>query len=169
MIVWTAVLAGAIVVIERLLRSRRHQLVDPSEQRLILLLLLVELRSGASVLGALQATSRTVPTEANLGVVVRVGTAVGLTRAVAYADETLRPIVSQLARAQRSGASLTSTVRQLLEQDLARERSTRLAKAKSLPIKLMVPTTLLMLPGLVVMLYGPTLLDSAESLLGSLQ
>lgn len=146
---------------------KRGRRPERTELRLILLLLLVELRSGASVLGALQATSRTVPLEANLGVVTRVGTVAGLTRAVGFADERLRPVVSQLARAQRSGAPLTSTVRRIIEQDLARERSDRLARAKSLPVKLMFPITLLMLPGLVVMLYGPILLDSADGVLGS--
>ena len=84
--------------------------------------------------------------------------------ALSECDATLRPIVAQLARAQRSGSSLTSSMRTMLEQDLARFRAARLAKARSLPVKLMIPITLLMLPGLVLLLYAPGLIETFSQL-----
>lgn len=77
-------------------------------------------------------------------------------------------MLGQLARAQRSGASLTDTVRRLIEDDLAGERTARLARARSLPTRLMVPVTLLMLPGLVLLLYAPSLIAVFEELVGGL-
>jgi hypothetical protein len=143
---------------------RRSQGTTP---RLILLLLLVELRSGQSVLSAMQAVSKRLQDDADLARVVRVATVSGLTPSLEYAGTNLRPIVAQLARAQQSGSPLTSTVRLLLEQDLAATRAQRLARARALPVRLMIPLTLLMLPGLVLMLYGPALFGLFSDLTGS--
>jgi hypothetical protein len=46
----------------------------------------------------------------------------------------------------------------MLESDVARERSERLARTRALPVRLMVPVTLLILPGVVILTYGPTLI-----------
>lgn len=140
---------------------------DPPPPRLVIVLLLVELRSGSSVLASLQATSRRLPEYSSLTRVARTATVAGVLAALAVCDEGLRPIVAQLARAQKSGASLTSAMRGLLEQDLAAYRAGRLAAARALPVKLMVPVTLLMLPGLVLMLYAPGLIRTFRQLTGS--
>ncbi len=73
----------------------------------------------------------------------------------------------QLARAKRSGASLGSTVSRLIDDELAGERTARLARARSLPVRLMIPVTLLMLPGLILLLYAPALLRLLTDLAGS--
>jgi hypothetical protein len=44
-----------------------------------------------------------------------------------------------------------------------------LVKARSLPVKLMVPITLLMLPGLVLVIYAPTLFGLFSDLTGTWQ
>ena len=148
-------------------RYRRRRSSGGADLRLVMLLLLVELRSGASVLGALSRAATMLPDEENLGVVARVAAVSGLTRAVELADDRTKLLVSNLARAQRSGASLTATVRRLIEQDLASERTLKLARARSLPVRLMIPITLLMLPGLILMVYGLSLLGTVDGLMGS--
>lgn len=135
--------------------------------RLVLILALVELRSGASVLAALQRTAQSLPEDAELQKVTRLATVVGLTRAVEDADPRLRPIVAQLARAQRSGASLSATVHRMLEKDLADERARRMSAARSLPVRLMIPIALLMLPGLMLLLYAPSLYALFNDLTGA--
>jgi hypothetical protein len=130
------------------------------------MLLFVELRSGRSVLAALQSTASLLPHDRDLGRVARVAMVSGLTAAIEHANPRLRPVISQLARAQRSGSSLSGTVRRLIEEDLAEERASRLARARALPARLMVPVTLLMLPGLVLLLYGPSLVRLYQDLLG---
>jgi pilus assembly protein TadC len=92
----------------------------------------------------------------------------GLVTALQYADDGLRPVVAQLARAQRSGASLSGAVRKMLESELAADKARRIARARTLPVRLMVPVTLLMLPGLVLALYAPSLLGMFEDLTGVL-
>lgn len=139
----------------------------PPSPRLVMMLLLVELGSGASVLAALQRTSDRLPDHAELRLVARFATLAGLTAAVGKASPQLRPIVSQLARAQKSGAPLAPAVRRLLDSDLAAERSRRISRARSLPIRLMIPVSLLMLPGLILILYAPTLIRTFDRLTGA--
>jgi hypothetical protein len=135
---------------------------------LVLMLLLIELRAGASVLAALIATSESLPDYDSLRTVARVSRVSGLMSALPYADEALRPVLSQLVRAQGSGASLAGSVRRLLEGALASERARRLTRARTLPTRLMIPVTLLMLPGLILALYAPSLLATFEDLTGGL-
>lgn len=145
---------------------RRPRPIPTPPLRAILILLLVELRSGQSVLASIQNAAQALPEHQDLRVVARVAVVSGLTAAIACASNEIRPVIAQLARAQRSGSSLSATVRRLLEDDLTEERSRRLARARSLPTRLMVPVTLLMLPGLVVLLYAPALLGLYRDLIG---
>ena len=75
-------------------------------------------------------------------------------------------MLTQLARAQRSGSVVADTVRSLLDADIASERARKLEKASSLPIRLMVPIALLVLPGLVLLTYAPSLLRTFSDLSG---
>lgn len=160
---------GALVAAPAALwvRARANRLTPDPEPRVVMLLLLVELRSGRSVLAALQTVASRLPDYAALRRVARVATVSGLVTSIPECDGSLRPIVAQLARAQRSGAPLSSAVRRLLDQDLARLRTASLARARALPVKLMIPITLLMLPGLVLLLYVPDLLRTFDQLTGS--
>lgn len=144
----------------------RHRPPPPPPIGLVLLLLLVQLRSGLSVLAAIIAVSNALPTDASLRRVARVARVSGLTSAIDHGDDRLRPVLSQLARAQRSGASLSGAVRRMLETELATDRARRIARARTLPVRLMVPVTLLMLPGLVLLLYAPSLLGMFQDLTG---
>lgn len=135
---------------------------------LILLLMLVQLRGGLSVLAALTEVSVSLPQDASLRTVSRVARVSGLISALPFADERLRPVIAQLARAQRSGASLSGSMRRMLDGELAADRARRIRRARTLPVRLMVPVTLLMLPGLVLFLYAPTLLSMFEDLTGAL-
>ena len=134
-----------------------RRIVSPS-LRAILMLLLVELRSGQSVLGALQSVSAAFPDYEDLTRGVRVASLEGLTAAVRETSGEIRSVFLQMARSQRSGAPLLDTVRNLMERDIAAERSRRIEQARSLPVRLLVPTALLLLPGLVLMFYAPALL-----------
>ena len=159
-----ALVGGSVAFLYPWIRASRS---TQPPTRLVLLLLLVQLRSGLSVLAGLQQVSDSLPDHADLRRVARVATVSGLTAAIPLAGSGLRPVVAQLARSQRSGGSLVSTVRRMLEQSLAEERTRRLARARSLPVRLMVPVTLFMLPGLVLMLYAPSLFQLFDELTGA--
>jgi hypothetical protein len=167
------VVAGPIgaavgVVVPFAWRRVKHRPEPDPPVTLILLLLLVQLRSGMSVLAALIAVSEAVPRFRSLRTVARVARVSGLVAALPHAEGDLRPVVAQLARAQRSGASLSGAVRRMLEEKLAADRSRRIARARTLPVRLMIPVTLLMLPGLILLLYAPSLLAMFEDLTGVL-
>lgn len=159
------IVAGLLPIAWRRLRRPRHPEIPTT---LVLLLLLVELRSGLSVLAALTNASDALHEHKGLRTVCRVARVSGLVAALPYGDERLRPIVAQLARAQRSGASLSGAVRRMLDSELAQDRSRRIARARTLPVRLMIPVTLLMLPGLILLLYAPSLLKMFEDLTGVL-
>jgi hypothetical protein len=148
--------------------QRRHvRPVSPSV-RTILLVLLVELRSGLSTLAALQATSQILPEHLELAWATRVATVDGLSAAQGGSTGEMRVLLSQLARAQRSGAPATRVVMSLLDAGLAEERARRMRTARSLPVKLMVPTSLMLLPGLMLMFYAPGLIRMLGDLSGQL-
>jgi hypothetical protein len=142
--------------------------VAPQETpvRLVLLVLLVEIRSGRSVLASFQTAASLLPHDDELGRVARVAMVSGLMTSIQHAGPRLRPVVAQLARAQRSGSTLSGTVRRLIDEGLADERARRLARARALPTRLMIPVTLLMLPGLILLLYAPSLAGIYQDLLG---
>ena len=77
-------------------------------------------------------------------------------------------VLSQLARAQKSGAALGDTVRSMIEGDIAAEKARRVARSRALPVRLMLPITLLLLPGMVLLLYAPSMLRIFEELSGTL-
>lgn len=157
---------GALLLVRSTrIRQEVPSAAPPPPLRLILILMLVELRSGQSVLGALQRTAAALPDYRELRRVARLASVAGLTSALPHTPDQLRPLVSQLARAQASGASLVGTVRRLLEDDLREERAARLARVRGLPTRLMLPVALLMMPGVVLLLYGPTVVDLYRGLL----
>jgi hypothetical protein len=52
----------------------------------------------------------------------------------------------------------------MLDSDLAREKAERLARTRSLPVQLMVPMSLLLLPGMILVSYGPSLVALVDDL-----
>lgn len=130
---------------------------EPS-MRSALLIVLVELRAGASVFSALQRASAALPENTRLARAVRVATVKGLSGALESTSGPVGRLVAQLARCQRSGAPAVELVRSLLESDIESERATRIERARRLPIRLMIPVALLVLPGVVLLLYAPALI-----------
>ncbi len=140
-----------------LVSMRRRPGPDPPI-RPVLLVLLVELRTGSSILASLQRAADIFPDHRELVRAVRVASVNGLTAAIEIASGDVRKLLSHLARSQRSGSPAGRTVRSLLDADIAAERAARLSRAKSLPVKLMIPVSLLLLPGLILLVYAPGLL-----------
>ena len=160
---------GTVLALGGLAVSRfRRKRVEPLPLRLVLIVLLLEVRSGRSVLAALHAASERVSDAPELVRLARVSKISGPEAAIGSAGPQMRPVLAQLVRAQRSGASLDGTIRRMLDESLAEERADQLAKARSLPVRLMLPVTLLMLPGLVLLLYAPSIIHLFDDLTGAL-
>lgn len=155
-----AVAAVLVIGFRRHLPRRRRE----DDLRPIMMVLLVELRGGRSVLSALQAASGRFPEAGELKRVVRVASVAGLTAAVDETRGGMRFLLIHLARAQATGASAADAVRRYLDDDIARERAERQARIKALPVRLMLPLSLLTLPGVVLLAYGPTILSLLDGL-----
>lgn len=83
------------------------------------------------------------------------GLAIGLRSAVGFGSD----LFASLARAVETGAALAPVLdayQQGLSADVRAEAEARLRR---LPVKLVFPLALLMLPGLVLMVSGPALID----------
>ena len=140
----------------------------PTLLRPVLIVLLIELRSGRSMLGALQTVAAAFPGQTEMTLAARVATISGLSQAALLMTGEMKGVLSQLARAQKSGAALGDTVRSMIEADIAAEKAIRVARSRSMPVRLLLPITLLLLPGLVLLLYAPSMLRLFEDLSGPL-
>jgi hypothetical protein len=154
----------SVAVFSMLGRLRRKQ--PAPSIRPVLLVMLVELRAGRSTLAALQQAAGLFPKHRELNRAARLATVRGLTAVVEECQGDVRSLVAQLARAQKSGSPVAETVRSLLDADIAAERTRRLERARSLPVRLIIPITLLVLPGMVLLLYAPSLLRLFADLSG---
>lgn len=128
-------------------------------------LVLLGLRSGLSAHGALASASHLAPSAT--GKAIRSAAhraAVDGFDAAADGSDELRPMLLVVARAVAVGAPVTAELAAHLG-DVAREdHQRRLARAKSLPVRLAIPLTLLVLPGVVLLTVGPSLLGSLADL-----
>jgi hypothetical protein len=156
-------LAVCLVAAE-MFRARRKRRPRPQPIRPVLLVMIVELRAGRSTLAALQAAATAFPDHPQLVMASRVAAVRGLGAAVEHSQGPTRMMLAQLARAQRSGSPVADVVRSLLDSDIAAERARRMEKARSLPVRLMIPIALLVLPGLVLLTYAPSLLRTLTDL-----
>ena len=120
------------------------------------------------MLGALQTVATAFPGQSGLTLAARVATISGLRQAALAVTGEMKGVLSQLARAQKSGAALGDTVRSMIEADIAAEKASRVARSRSMPVRLLLPITLLLLPGLVLLLYAPSMLRLFEDLSGPL-
>lgn len=97
--------------------------------------------------------------------VIRAARTTGLTAAL-LACPALESLGPALARAHGSGAPLVRT----LQAHLAAHSSARVAeameRARTAPVKVIVPLALLLLPGFTALVVGPTLLDHLVDVTG---
>lgn len=144
-------------------RRRPRRRLAPA-MRPLLMMMLVELRSGLSVLAALQSVSTRFPAEGEFATSVRVAAVLGLDAAVGKAHGEVKVMLAHLSRAVASGGSAADAIRRMIDSDLAREKALRLARTRSLPVQMMLPVSLLLLPGVVLVSYGPVLLALIDDL-----
>jgi tight adherence protein C len=83
------------------------------------------------------------------------GLAIGLRSAVGFGSN----LFVSVARAVETGAALGPILDSYQDQVQAEARAAAEARLRRLPVKLVFPLALLMLPGLVLMVSGPALID----------
>ena len=149
------------------LRQRRrheHQLADG----VVLLAELVSLGLGAGLpfLGAtaLAADELPGPLAGEVRRVIRTARIHGSSHALAAATGHCGPLFRLVARAVATGSPVAVAVASFVVDARRARRAERVATAKRLPVRLLVPLTLLILPGFVVLTLGPALLSGLERL-----
>ena len=90
----------------------------------------------------------------------------GLAPALLEADGALGPLAGHLARAQVSGASVANALETYVATMRADERARHAERARTLPVRLIIPVSLLLLPGFVALVLGPVILDQVGGFAG---
>jgi pilus assembly protein TadC len=161
------VLAAACWRLSRRFHTRRLAGVS-AEADVVLLadLLSLGLGAGLSLPLALEEAAREVDPglAAEVGAVRRAMDRLGVAAALAGATGWGERLYRLTARAAATGASLTAAVEAFAAERRHAEHSRRLEAARRLPVRLLLPLALLILPGFVVLVVGPALLESLARL-----
>lgn len=152
----------------RALRSERMAL-RRAERELELLThsMLIGLSGGLSPAGALALARGGLTSSLGTEVdrVLRHAVKGGLTPSLMNATGTGGRLFRQVGAAHLSGSPLELTLTALANEYREAARSTAVEKARRLPVRMVLPLTLLMLPGLLILMIGPLVLPSLARLL----
>lgn len=163
-------LPGGVVAValEAVRGRRRGRPRAPADVIPVAARLLVLVGAGSAVVPALRDAVRGSGLEPDIVRVVRRTRRLGTAAAFASATGPLAPLLRRLGEASLSGAAMEPAIRSFIEAERRRRRAAALERARRLPVRLMVPMTLLVLPGFVLMVYGPALIGLVTDLLGPL-
>lgn len=155
---------AAVAAVELLprLQRRRWSVPDGIE---VAARLLVLVGTGLPLMAAVEMAA---VTGRGMETVARRTRRLGAAAALASAGGPLAPLFHRLADAAASGSPPEAALRSYIDVERRRRQSEAVERARRLPVRLMVPMTLLVLPGFVLMVYGPAFIDLVASLLGSL-
>jgi len=102
---------------------------------------------------------------AEVGEILRGGRVDGLAASLASADGAGAALFHMLARTHLGGVPLDRSLATFIREAVDRRRGEITERARRLPVRMVVPLTLLMLPGFVLLVAGPAVLISARQLL----
>jgi Flp pilus assembly protein TadB len=157
--------AGAVAVAVGARLTRRR---EPPSGGLLMLCdqVALALRAGLTLEGALRSAAGELGPglRGELGAVLRSAHRHGLGRALEVQIGAGRRLYRVGARAVRTGAPLVAAVESLADEVRHEEHARRLAAAKRLPVRLLLPLALLILPGFVLLTVGPALAGSLARL-----
>ncbi|HEX2152671.1 MAG TPA: type II secretion system F family protein [Acidimicrobiia bacterium] len=153
-----------LAILELLPRLRRRRVpttsgIEASARLLVLV------GAGLPLIAALEAAAPGMP---GIDTVIRRSRRLGSAAALGSATGPLAPLLRRLADAVVSGSPPEPAIRSYIEAERRRRHVEAVSRARRLPVRLMVPMTLLVLPGFVLMVYGPAFIDLVTALLGSL-
>jgi hypothetical protein len=124
------------------------------------------LRAGLTLEGALRAALPVLPASlaAEVGGVLRRARSVGLMAALVGTRGAGDRLYRITERAVRTGAPLAAAVEALAGELRHEDHARRVAEARRLPVRMLVPLALLILPGFVLALVGPAVAGSLARL-----
>lgn len=152
------------VAVSRLQARRRGSEVEVDVVA-VATLLLVLVGAGMPLVPALTAAAAGHP---EVDAVVRRSRRLGAAAALASANGPLAPLLRRLADTAISGAPPEAAIRSFIDSERRRRHNATIERARRLPVRLMIPMTLLVLPGFVLMVYGPAFIGMIGDLVGPL-
>lgn len=161
-LVWYSLRRRRSLRSERLARRRAER-----ELELLTHSMLIGLSGGLSPAGALALARESLSSSLGQEVdsVLRQAVKGGLTPSLMNATGTGGRLFRQVGAAHLSGSPLELALTALAAEYREAARSSAVEKARRLPVRMMVPLTLLMLPGLLILMIGPLVLPSLARLL----
>jgi len=99
------------------------------------------------------------PLADEVGRVLRAAQSKGTASALAAAEGEVGPLFRLVARAVATGSPVGPAVASFVLDARQAQRAERLAAVRRLPVRLLLPLTLLILPGFVVLTLGPALVS----------
>ncbi len=159
---------GAVMLV--MLRRGSGDRRSRSNLELVAQLVFIGLTAGLSLEGALAAAEANIGGRLSLELrsALRAGRQRGLGVALGSSRGESAPLLRLLAGAHVSGAPLAATVATFLAQARETRKAQALEGARKLPVKLLVPLSLLILPGFVLITIGPSIYEAIERTLGPL-
>ena len=157
--------AGAVAVrAHRLAAARRFDATVAAEAIMLAELIALGLTAGHTFPAAMAAAQPhlDVVMQAEVDAVLRSSRRHGLTRALMEGQGHARPLYVAAARAVATGAPLAAAVALHVREARADVHAARLARARRLPVRMMLPLALLMLPGFVLVAIGPAVISAFE-------
>ncbi|MPZ51251.1 MAG: hypothetical protein GEU79_00700 [Acidimicrobiia bacterium] len=153
------------------LSQRRRRILLRSAAPEVARVVLIALHAGQPPVMALATAARYLDPAVSreIRAVLRRAATTGSEQAFAQAKGPLSSLFSSLARAQVTGASVSEVVRGQVEEGRRERRRLIREHSQKMAIRLMIPVTLLILPGFVVMTYGPMVISVLTDTLGSLE
>ena len=141
--------------------QRRRSDVDPLE---IAQLLTIALSAGRPLGSALEVVRRDVSpaSAAAIDDVLRRSRLAGFARALIETEGPLADLCGRLARSQLTGAPTLATVRAYAASIHESRRARSLEAARTLGVRMIVPVSLLLLPGFVALVIGPYVFEQFE-------
>lgn len=148
---------------ERLARQRAGDEIE-----LLTHSLLIGISGGLSPAGALLLARETLESQLGEEVdrILRRSVQEGLAASLLNSRGVGGRLFRHVGAAQLSGAPLGVALTALATEHRAAARARAVERARRLPVKMVLPITLLMLPGLLILMVGPLVLPSVVRLLG---
>lgn len=129
-------------------------------------LLSVCLSAGLPLTAAMEVAGEEVEVGDEVRNILRNARGLGMGRALLASGGELSALTGQLARSHLSGAPVQDAVRAFVATRRAEHRFKALETARTLGVKLIVPVALMLLPGFIFLVFGPTVVEEMAGLLG---
>jgi Flp pilus assembly protein TadB len=162
-----AVVSLALLSVGRFRVRRRPEVITDEAVDQLSALLVIGLSASMTLNNALEVAASEVggAVEFEVGDLLRRARLGGTARALAETEGPLADLATQLAQAQVSGAPMVAAVSAFLSTRRSAARARLLERARTLPVRLIVPVALLLLPGFVVLVIGPYIIDQFAGLI----